>query len=177
LLVLQNHLVPNHDQIVGFISKNEVDGKNTDEYTAREIQVDDYERGYLSLLSQLTTVGNISRREFKEQLDRMPKDTYRIVVIEHPITHKIVAAATVFVEKKFVHQCGSVGHIEDVVVDENIRGKYLGIKVIEACKQFAEQQGCYKTILDCSEKNVPFYERCGFKKKELQMRFDHPEKK
>jgi glucosamine-phosphate N-acetyltransferase len=29
--------------------------------------------------------------------------------------------------------------------------------------------GCYKVILDCSEKNVPFYEKCGFTVKEKQM--------
>ena len=32
-----------------------------------------------------------------------------------------------------------------------------------------EQVGCYKVILDCSEGNVPFYERCGFQRKEVQM--------
>lgn len=29
--------------------------------------------------------------------------------------------------------------------------------------------GCYKVILDCSEDNVRFYERCGFVRKEVQM--------
>lgn len=34
----------------------------------------------------------------------------------------------------------------------------------EACRR-----GCYKVILDCAEVNVPFYERCGYVMKELQM--------
>ena len=29
--------------------------------------------------------------------------------------------------------------------------------------------GCYKVILDCSEDNVPFYNKCGLTKKEVQM--------
>ncbi|KAF0979241.1 hypothetical protein FDP41_001584 [Naegleria fowleri] len=142
-------------------------------YQARPIEPSDYEKGYLTLLSQLTTVGDISRENFLKRLSQLDPNTYRIVVIEDPKSHRIVAAATVFVEKKFVHECGSVGHIEDVVVDANVRGQHLGVKVIEACKQFAQEQGCYKTILDCSEKNVKFYEKCGFVRKEIQMRFDH----
>ena len=33
----------------------------------------------------------------------------------------------------------------------------------------AEEAGCYKVILDCSEENVPFYAKCGLTKKEVQM--------
>lgn len=32
-----------------------------------------------------------------------------------------------------------------------------------------QEAGCYKVILDCSEENVPFYEKCGLIKKEVQM--------
>lgn len=33
----------------------------------------------------------------------------------------------------------------------------------------AKEIGCYKVILDCSEGNVGFYERCGLVRKEVQM--------
>ena len=33
----------------------------------------------------------------------------------------------------------------------------------------AREAGCYKVILDCSDSNVKFYEKCGFQKKEVQM--------
>lgn len=39
---------------------------------------------------------------------------------------QIIAAATLLIERKFIHQCGSVGHIEDVVVDQGYRGQRLG---------------------------------------------------
>lgn len=32
-----------------------------------------------------------------------------------------------------------------------------------------QELGCYKVILDCSEDNVPFYQKCGLVKKEVQM--------
>jgi hypothetical protein len=41
--------------------------------------------------------------------------------------------------------------------------------VVSDLLEFSKAAGCYKTILDCSEDNVPFYEKCGLKKKEVQM--------
>ena len=49
------------------------------------------------------------------------------------------------------------------------RGKKLGVKMMEALQRIGRQVGCYKVILDCSEDNVSFYTRCGFKQKEVQM--------
>lgn len=41
--------------------------------------------------------------------------------------------------------------------------------IIEQLKHLAFSKGCYKVILDCAEKNVEFYKRCGFQVKELEM--------
>ncbi|MFS7921590.1 putative glucosamine-phosphate N-acetyltransferase transcription regulator GNAT family [Helianthus anomalus] len=45
----------------------------------------------------------------------------------------------------------------------------LGKKVVGFLVDHARLTGCYKVILDCSEDNRAFYEKCGFKKKEIQM--------
>lgn len=42
-------------------------------------------------------------------------------------------------------------------------------RIVAAAVEAALQAGCYKVILDCTESNAPFYEACGFKRKELQM--------
>ena len=34
---------------------------------------------------------------------------------------------------------------------------------------YAQSQGCYKVILDCADDNAAFYEKSGFKRKEVQM--------
>jgi glucosamine-phosphate N-acetyltransferase len=100
----------------------------------------------------------------------MPLDTYRhFVVVDTADHNSIVGAGTLFIELKFIHACGRVGHVEDVVVAERCRGRALGKVVVEALVEEAKRAGCYKIILDCAEKNVQFYERCGFSKKELQM--------
>ena len=42
-------------------------------------------------------------------------------------------------------------------------------RVVESLVEAAKAQGCYKVILDCAEANVPFYEKCGLVRKEVQM--------
>ena len=82
---------------------------------------------------------------------------------------EIIATATLLIEMKFIRNCSKCGHIEDVVVDSTYRGLRLGLRVVEALMEAAKEAGCYKVILDCSESNAPFYEKCGLTKKEIQM--------
>jgi len=136
----------------------------------RPLQSDDYERGFCELLGQLT-VSDFSKSKFDERFKEMEKvgDAYYVIVCEDKKTNKLAAAGTILVEKKFLRGGGLCGHIEDIVVDSTYRGKNLGLRLIEQLKQVGTKVGCYKIILDCSEKNVPFYEKCAFAKKEVQM--------
>lgn len=108
---------------------------------------------------------------FVQRFDELRRaaDVYYIVVVEDISIGRIVGAATLVVEKKFLHSLGLCGHIEDVVVDSGYRGKQLGRRVIQQVVGVASRIGCYKVILDCTDKNVPFYEKCGFTRKELHM--------
>jgi len=45
----------------------------------------------------------------------------------------------------------------------------LGKRIVDILRKIGENAGCYKIILDCDEKLVPFYEKCGFTKKAVQM--------
>lgn len=64
---------------------------------------------------------------------------------------------------------GIVGHIEDIAIANDQQGKKLGITIIHALDHIAKEVGCYKAILDCSEKNQGFYEKCGYKLAGVQM--------
>ena len=86
-----------------------------------------------------------------------------------PTTSTLLGCATLLVERKFLRGCGAAGHIEDVVVDERARGKKLGARLVAVACEAAREAGCYKVILDCSEANAPFYEKCGLTRKEVQM--------
>eukprot|EP01027_Heterolobosea_sp_BB2_P008311 GEZU01012338.1.p1 GENE.GEZU01012338.1~~GEZU01012338.1.p1 ORF type:complete len:114 (+),score=18.55 GEZU01012338.1:531-872(+) len=101
-------------------------------------------------------------------------DMYNVVVIEDLALNKIIGTATLLVEMKFIRGCALVGHIEDVVVSSEYRGRNLGKRIIEQLQRIAQDRGCYKVILDCTEANSKFYEKMGFRVTELQMRYDVP---
>ncbi|KAL5708936.1 glucosamine-phosphate N-acetyltransferase [Ranunculus cassubicifolius] len=140
-------------------------------FQVRKLEKTDNSKGFIDLLQQLTVCNPLSDEEFIARFEDISSygDDHVICVIEDLQSHRIIATGSVFVEKKFLRNCGKVGHIEDVVVDSNARGMKLGQKVIEFLSNHAKSLGCYKVILDCSVENKRFYEKCGFKEKEIQM--------
>ena len=124
----------------------------------RKLELNDYYKGYLKLLDQLTTVGTISFEQFSEKFNKLNS---RIYVIE--IENKIVASATVFIEYKFIHNNQNVGHIEDVVVDSNFRKSGFARKLIDKLLQVAKDENCYKIILNCKRDIVGYYQKLNFK--------------
>lgn len=140
-------------------------------YKVRKLEITDKNKGFMELLQQLTVCDSVSDDEFKKRFEELKLygDDHVICVIEDAESLKIVATGSVFVEKKFIRNCGKVGHIEDVVVDSSARGMQLGKKVLGFLADHAHVTGCYKVILDCSGDNKTFYEKCGFTEKEVQM--------
>ena len=138
----------------------------------REITEQDLSKGFLESLDSLRKASNLSQKKAKEILDRIKSNPNHIIYVAE-LDSKIVGATTLFIEPKFIHEGGLVGHIEDVVVRKEYRGKEIGQKVVKALLAYAKKQGCYKTVLDCTDDLVPFYEKMGFKRHSNSMRFDH----
>merc|ERR1712142_88043 len=124
----------------------------------RSLSLEDYDKGFLEILSQLTCVGKISREEWEARFQAMKScnDTYFVVVIEDMKLGKVIGAATLVVEKKFIHSCGLVGRLEDVVVSDKYRGKQLGKLVVAITSLLATKLGCYKITLNCADKMIKF---------------------
>ncbi|KAL2256427.1 hypothetical protein VTK26DRAFT_1694 [Humicola hyalothermophila] len=146
-------------------------------YKLRALRRTDYELGFLDCLRVLTSVGDIPKDKFEERFDWILRQdgTYFIIVIEDTNTTptRIVGTGAVVLERKFIHNLGSVGHIEDIAVAKDQQGKKLGLRIIQALDYIAKQAGCYKTILDCSEHNEGFYVKCGFRRAGLEMAHYH----
>jgi len=141
-----------------------------DGLTIRNINISDYDRNYLFLLKQLTDINPeiIDRNTFNDFINGL-NDMHSIIVIEDISANIIIGSGTLLVEQKLIHNMGKVGHIEDIVVDEKYRGRNLGKKIIEYLIDMSNKSGCYKAILDCSDKNVEFYKKCGFEQKGVEM--------
>ncbi|PIC28240.1 hypothetical protein B9Z55_020224 [Caenorhabditis nigoni] len=134
-----------------------------DGFNLRALRNDDF--GYLELLKQLTSVGFINQLVFRKRFDAMKKaKSYYIVVLEEVQSSKIVGAATLLIEFKFIHEAGSRGRIEDVVVEERMRGKKLGVLLNQVLVEMAKTIGVYKLSLECKTDLIPFYQKFGYQK-------------
>ncbi|ODO01620.1 hypothetical protein I350_06440 [Cryptococcus amylolentus CBS 6273] len=142
-----------------------------DDLYLRPLASTDFSRGHFELLSVLTVAPTQSPSAYKDIFDEMKAagNVYFTIVIVHRQTDQLVACGSLIVERKFLRNAGLVGHIEDIVVSKSMQGRKLGLKIINTLEDVGRARGCYKIILDCSDKNIPFYEKCGFKHKEFQM--------
>ena len=142
------------------------------EIKIREIEEDDLEKGFLESLDFLRKASNIDKNKAKEILKKIKLNPNHIIHVAID-DKKIVGSTTLFIEQKFIHDGGLVGHIEDVVVRKDYEGKGIGIKLVTSMLECAKEKNCYKTILDCKDDVKRFYERIGFKRESNCMRYDH----
>ncbi len=63
-------------------------------------------------------------------------------------------------------------YIDDLCVDESLRGQHIGRQLYEHVVQFAKDSGCYNVTLNvwsCNESALRFYEKCGLKPQKVGM--------
>ena len=134
----------------------------------RNLQKNDFNLGYLDLLSQLTEVNknNISFEKFSNFINKLDENHKIIIIINN---NKIIATGTLLIENKIIHSISKVGHIEDIVVDSNSKGLGIGKQIVNYLTNLAKENNCYKVILNCNDNNIGFYQKCGYQKKETQM--------
>jgi len=126
---------------------------------------------YLLLLSKLTSTNLLENEMFRTNIERIHKmGTIIVGVVYDSLNNfEIVASGTVIIEPKIIRGCKSVGHIEDIVVADHMRGQGISQKVLEMLKKIARDQNCYKVILDCDNDVKNVYIKNGFDVKGVQM--------
>jgi len=129
---------------------------------------------YLVLLNQLTDSPKLDFQEKGIYFYRQSMHSgHTMLAFDED---KLVGAISWFLEPKASHGMKDVLHIEDLVVDEDFRGKGLGkALVLEVIKNVGDEW-VYKVILNCKEELRSFYEKCGFRQSGIQMRLDLGEK-
>ncbi len=142
------------------------------ELIIRELEENDFKKGFLEALDTLRETSSMTESKAMEIFKQIKSNPKHIIVVAE-INEKIVGSTTLLIEPKFIHQGGIVGHIEDVVVTKEFQDKKIGQKIIKYVLELAKNHGCYKTILDCSDDLKVFYEGIGFKQHSNELRFDH----
>ena len=142
------------------------------EIIIRELKVEDIWNGFLKSLDSLTLASDIDKNKAEEVFEKINSNPDYIIAVAE-LEGKIVGTTTLFIETKFIHKGGFVGHIEDVSVDKNFHGQKIGQKIMEYLLNVSKKRGCYKTILNCTEDVKPFYEKLGFRQVANELRIDN----
>ena len=131
----------------------------------RKLMINDYNTEFFEVLNQLSPIIKPRYNDWVTFINELNPTKQQIIIAVDRDTEKVVATGTVIIQQKIIHNMGKVAHIEDVVVDNNFRGKGLGKELINHLQDIAISQSVYKTTLYCFDKNAEFYEKCGFEKK------------
>jgi glucosamine-phosphate N-acetyltransferase len=131
--------------------------------------INDRQEELKKLYEQLSVVGDWNRNEVEKAYwnnDHTKKD----FIFE--FGGKIVGAASLIIDYKFIHLGQSAAFLEDVVVAEGYRGLGIGKALVNRCLEEAMQSRAYKVILTCSDSNVEYYRKLGFEINGVAMRLN-----
>jgi glucosamine-phosphate N-acetyltransferase len=156
-------------------------------YVLRPLEVSDGSAAYVSLLAQLSHAPPISDARFRAIIHSMDASEGRhiVYVVEDPQRApttpttldelgrsraaldpgSLVACATLLLHRAALvprERAHLTALIEDVVVDQRSRGTGLGRALVLQLLAVARERGCDDVLLNCSDENAPFYEKCGF---------------
>ena len=123
----------------------------------RNIERKDLDQVFL-LLNQLKNIDTSTVDKDKAWSDFINNTSSNSVVAIY--NDKIVAYGSIVIENKVRGEVA--GHIEDIVVDSEVRGKMIGVSLIKELIKVAKNKGCYRITLFCKETLVNFYARNGF---------------
>ncbi len=144
---------------------------NESDFCIRELELCDYEKGFLDCLKELTIVGEISKEMFRKTFfDRKNRDVFTIVAVDKK-SDRILGTGSVFYEPKFIRECSVKAYIEDISVTKDAQGRGIGREIVKYLEHKALNDGCYKIILTCNEKNRGFYKKMNFEQKEYAMAY------
>jgi len=139
------------------------------EYYLKELELNDYHCGYMDIINKLTNIGNeITFQKFSTYFNIYKKENSKIYVLKSINENKIIGTGKILIEQKLHNNFSNMGHIEDVVVDENYRKLGIGKYIIEKLTKYGFENNCYKIVLCCNDFNEQFYKNCDYKKKGIE---------
>jgi len=138
-------------------------------FVLRPLEQSDFTRGFLETLENLVPVNLTPDEAIHIWRGRNAAGVRTVVAVEG---ERVIGTASLILEHKFIHRGGTIGHIEDVAVHPAHGGKGVGSAVVHSLVELARQSGCYKVILSCSDQNLGFYSKLGFRRHDNGMRID-----
>lgn len=120
----------------------------------------------LDVLENVAAVGPLSKSTAKGILNQIHSNPFHKIFVAVKEGGRnnglVIGTTTLFVEPKFIFTGRRVGHIEDVAIRPEYQRQGIGAKLVRYATEQAASLGCVRTILDCSNENIPFYEKIGY---------------
>lgn len=135
----------------------------------RSMYATDFARGFREVLSALSPVTLPDEQAMVIFRKRLRSGVKTYVAVNED---RVIGTASLLLETKFIHNGGCVGHVEDVAVDPQFQGQGVGQALIQHLVDVCRKERCYKLILDCNPKLVPWYGKLGFRDWCEAMRMD-----
>ena len=147
--------------------------KKNSEIQIKELEKDDLIDSFFDTLSNLTEIGkDVYNKEFSQKIFEEIRKSSNIKIFVAIKDTDIVGSITAILEQKFIHNGGKTCHIEDVVTRKGFENLGIGSVLVKKVLELARQEKCYKVILNCSKYNSSFYEKFGFYKHDIGMRYN-----
>lgn len=146
-------------------------------FIIRQLEATDFtdNSGFVETMANMSDVSNLDLDQLKAIWQKAKQqDAYFFIAIsqEEDSKDQIVATVKLLVEPKFFHGGKAAGHIEDVVTRQGFEGKGLAKALLQEVIKTAEENNCYKLILDCKKELDKFYAKSGFAEHDICMRLD-----
>ena len=128
----------------------------------RKLEESDYDKNLIELLNFLYKDNSFTKLEFCSVFDYINSNN-NINIFVKEVDNKIVAIGTILIEQKLIHNLGTAGYIQDIIVHKDYRARGYSREIVDYLKQVAIDNKCYKVVLNCSDDNIKMYEKMGFK--------------
>ena len=132
----------------------------------RKILLKDYKQ-YTKLIN--TT---ISLEYFENFINNILNKNHNIFVIE--LNNNLIGTGTLLLEEKLTYNGCKMAHIENILIDENFRGKGYGKKIVDYMLEYSKKHKCYRADLVCYDNVVEFYTKNNFIKYQNSLQFLFP---
>ncbi len=137
--------------------------------TIAEMTGPDLANGLLETLENLAEVGLTPAKAAEVFRNRLRAGALTFVA---RVGQRVVGTVSLLLEQKFLHGGSWVGHVEDVAVHRDYQQQGIGSALVRHATEEARRRGCYKVILNCYDRLVPFYQRLGYRPHDAGMRID-----
>ena len=128
------------------------------------------------VLDNLAPVEGLTKPAAKtilKEIKSNPLHRIFVAVLQEGIDRGLMTVQQQFVERKFIFGGGRVAHIEDVAVRVEYQRKGIGFKLVNYATEQGPAMRWVRRRPDCSNENIPFYEKMGYSYHGNTMKIQH----